>query len=184
MTRTLVATHGRTALLAIAGPAVIGAALGMPFGLSKLLAEAGMVTAIVVGLSVFMIPALYIGTTLIGAAPSADRVGAAAASALRAGGTLLLGLAPATVFLIATSQTRLVVWALGFLVLAAGMMASLRILFSDLFTTSAARLRALPVFLIWSVVSLGLGAHLFARSLERAGAQTISQAIIEPDDLE
>jgi hypothetical protein len=186
MTRISAASHGRTALVALAGPALLGAALGMPFGLPKLLSEAAMVTAIVVGLSVLMIPALYIATTLVGAAPSADQVGASAASALRAGGTLLLGLAPATLFLIATSQTHVIVWILGFLVLSVSMIASLRILFSDLFTTPTARLRALPVFLIWSIVSLGLGAHLFARTLPRSGSEPIAHAVpsVEPDGVE
>ena len=172
MTRSKALNHGRTALLALGGPALLGAALGMPFGLSRLLSEAAIVPAIVVGLSVFMIPALYIATTLIGAAPSADQVGASAASSLRAGGTLLVGLAPATLFLIATSQTRAMVWVLGFLVLAAAMVASLRILFSDLFTAQAARVRALPVFLIWALVSFGLGALLFGRSLQRVSIET------------
>ena len=186
MTRISAASHGRTALLALAGPALLGAALGMPFGLPRLLSEAALVTAIVVGLSVFMIPALYIAATLVGAAPSVDQVGASAASALRAGGTLLLGLAPATLFLIATSQTRLTVWILGFLVLAVSMIASLRILFSDLFTTPAARLRALPVFLIWSIVSLGLGAHLFERTLQRSCSAPIAHQSLstEPDGVE
>jgi hypothetical protein len=158
----------------------------MPFGLPRLLFEAAMVTAIVVGLSVFMIPALYIATTLVGAAPSAQQVGSSAACALRAGGTLLLGLAPATVFLIATSETRLLVWILGFLALALAMLASLRILFSELFTTASARLRALPVFLIWAAVSLGLGAHLFARTLQQSGAQPIAHAAVveQPDAVE
>jgi hypothetical protein len=175
MTHSRPVSHVRTALLAVTGPALVGAALGMPFGLSRLLSQAAAVPAIVVGLSVLMIPALYIATTLIGVAPAAERVAAASVSALGAAGTVLLGLAPATLFLIATSRTTLVVWVLGFLVLSAGMLASLRILFSDLFSTSGARLRALPVFLIWTVVTLGLGAHLVVRSLRHTTQGGVAQ---------
>lgn len=164
--------HARTAGLALGGPALLGLALGMPFGLRALLVEAGLMVAIVVGLTVLMLPALYIATTLMGTAPSAQRMGAASIAALRSGGTLLLGLTPASLFLIATSQTALVVWVLGFLVLGASQLTALRWLYSDLLSGSARRTRVMPVFVVWSLVSMGLGAHLFARTLHhiQAGA--------------
>jgi hypothetical protein len=155
----------RTALVAIGGPALIGLAIGMPSGARTLLAQAAVVPAIVLGISVFMIPALYIGTTLIGAAPPAVRVARSSAAALQGAGTLLLGLAPASLFLIATSQTHALAWVLGLLVLGAGALVFLRTLFLDAFETSAARLRALPVFLVWAAVCLGLGGSLLLKSL-------------------
>jgi hypothetical protein len=158
-------SRARTLALVLGGPALLGAALGMRFGLRPLLAEAALVVAIVVGVSVMMVPALYIGAAQFGVAPSAGRVVVAAVAALRASGTLLLGLAPASLFLLATSQSALLSWVLGFLVLGASQLVALRTLYALIAPENGRRLRALPVFVLWSVVALGLGAQLFARSL-------------------
>jgi len=155
----------RTALVAIGGPALIGLAIGLPFGTRALLTQAAVAPAIVIGVSVFMVPALYIGTTLVGAAPPAQRVASSSASALHGAGMLLLGLAPAALFLIATSQTHAVAWVIGLIALGAGALIFLRTLFLELFETTAARMRGLPVFLLWSAICLGLGASLVIRSL-------------------
>ena len=154
-----------TAALGLGGPILLGATLGIPFGLGCVFKQAATVPAALVGVGALMIPALYIVTSLIGVAPPAQQVVRAATSALRSSGTIMLGLAPATVFLMATSRTELAALILGMLIAGVSMFAAFRGLFSDLFACSGVRPRAVPVFLLWSGVSLGLGAHLFIGAL-------------------
>ncbi len=94
---------GTTAALAIGGPAVMGAVLGMPAGVHGMLAQAATLPAILFGVALLTAPALYIATSLLGLAPPAGESLAAYVRALRASGLVLLGLAAPAAFLLATT---------------------------------------------------------------------------------
>lgn len=94
---------GTTAGLAIGGPALMGAVLGLPLGLAGMAAGALALPAIVFGVALLTSPALYIGASLVGIAPPASDSLRAGVRALRASGLVLLGLAAPAAFLLATT---------------------------------------------------------------------------------
>jgi hypothetical protein len=145
-------------LLTVGGPVAVGAALGLPFGAKALLTEAAVVPAVVLGLTLLMVPALYIGTSLLGVAPPAG-------CALRASGTVLLGLAPPTAFLLATTTDPRVVKLLAVAVVAGSVLCGLRILYLSMFHSRGTHLRALPVFVAWAFVCGAIGARLLTSTL-------------------
>lgn len=151
--------------IALAGPMVMGAVLGLPSGVARMLTESLLLPAVVLGVAVLMAPALYIGLSLIGAAPPAAAVLSAFGAGLRACGILLAGLAPATAFLIVTANGTWAVWAFGSIVVAAGALLGLRRLFGELRDDSTSALRTAPLYAVWSLVSLGLGVHFFLQTL-------------------
>jgi len=155
-----------SALIAIGGPLALGATLGVPLGMKKMLADSVMLPALVLGLTVMMAPALYIGMTLVGAAPPASRVGAGVVRALRASGVVMAGLAPALAFLLSTTLSNIPMYVFGALAVGGATLAGLHALWSELVTAPEHRLRAIPVFGLWALVSLGLGAHLFIGMLQ------------------
>jgi hypothetical protein len=148
-------------LATLGGPVALGAVIGMPFGAPSMLRLSIALPGVLIGLTLLMVPALYIGLSLMRAAPPAAQVVAAAGCGLRACGTVLAGLAPATAFLVATAADDLLPIALGTLVVAGAALVGIRRVFRELLTDGVARLRAAPVLAAWAVVSLLLGAQLF-----------------------
>lgn len=160
-------TWGRTGLLMLAGPAAIGAALGLgaqgqpAAGPIAALTCAAALAAIVVGIGAALMPALYIGAAFLGIAPRAQAVARSAAAALADTGLVFLGLAPAFLFLVVSSAEGATVRALGYVVTFSGVALGLRALFVRLFDGRS--LKALGLFAGWSLVSVGIGASLFAK---------------------
>lgn len=166
-----------SALIAVAGPAAAGAAVGLPLGTRQMLAHAAAVPGIIVGVTVFMIPALYIATTLAGVSPPAARVGRAALGGLRSTGILLLGISPALLFLLTTTPVGLLSLLLIAVVLLGSALIGLRALYSLLFDGAASHARSIPVFAGWSLVCLGLATHLM---LQQTGRPYFKRAM-KPD---
>lgn len=154
-------------LLALAGPAAAGAAAGLPLGSRHMIVHAAALPGIVVGVTVFMLPALYIATTLAGVSPPAARVGHAALAGLRSTGILLLGLSPALLFLLTTTSAGLLSLLLIGVVFAGSALVGMRALYSRLFDDSVSRARSIPVFVGWSLVCLGLATHLMCEQTAR-----------------
>ena len=149
-------------LLALGGPALLGAAIGLPFGLRKVVTLSLLLPVVVVGVTVLMAPALYIATTLVQAAPPAARVVKAMGTGLSAYGTVLVGMAPAVAFLGSTTTNSGFAVACGMLAVAGAVLVGLRALRLALGFAEEVRGRSLLVFTAWAVVSLALGAHLLA----------------------
>ena len=150
-------------LVAAAGPLAIGALVGAQGG-AALIAERAMTLPILFfGVSVVMLPALYIGTSFIGAAPPAGAVGAAFVRGFRACGTILLGLAAPVAFLLATTQSDSLALSLGALVAGLGAIAGLRVIFADLFAENPEPILLRGVFGAWSAVSLAIGAQMYVQ---------------------
>lgn len=158
---------GRAVPLMLAGPAAIGAALGLgahgppAAGPLTALTCAAALAAIVVGTWAAMMPALYIGAAFMGIAPRAQAVARSTGAALADMGLVFLGLAPAFLFLVVSSAEGVTVRALGTVVVGAGVALGLRALFVRLFDRRS--LKALGLFAGWSLVSVGIGASLFAK---------------------
>jgi hypothetical protein len=165
MTKPVSPSWPLAVLVTVAGPVAVGAALGLPFGPRALLTEAAVVPAVVLGLTLLMVPALYIGTSLLGVAPPAASAVTTVGYALKASGTVLLGLAAPTAFLLATTSDPRVVRFLAVVVVAASVLCGLRILYLSMFHSRGTHLRALPVFVAWAFVCGAIGARLLTSTL-------------------
>lgn len=149
------------AALALAGPAAIGACIGLATTPATFWIPAAALPAVIVGVTALCAPTLYIGAAFAGVAPSPRVVVAGLGRTLADAGRVLAGLVPATAFLTATATQPGTARLLGFAVtlLAAGV--GLRMLYRRLFAARdgiAARL----LFAAWSLVFLGIGLHLLA----------------------
>lgn len=158
---------GISALIALAGPAAAGAVIGVPLGSRQILVQAATVPAAIVGVTAFMVPALYIASTLAGISPPAQEVGRAVLGGLRSTGLLLLGLSPALLFLLTTTPNELLSLLLIALALLGAAAVGMRALYGLLFGPSVPRLRSLPVYGGWVLVCLGLAAHLLLEHTAR-----------------
>jgi len=165
MSQTFARNWPMAVLVTVGGPVAVGAALGLPFGPRALLIEAAVVPAVVLGLTLLMLPALYIGTSLLGVAPPAGATVTTVGCALRASGTVLLGLAAPTAFLLATTTDPRLVRLLAVVVVAASVLCGLRILYLSMFHSRGTHLRALPVFVAWAFVCGAIGARLLTSTL-------------------
>jgi len=163
MITTRGSTLARSVPAILAGPAMIGAALGWSEGLSALFTRAVALPAVAVGVAALMVPALYIGAAFIGVAPRAQAVTRSTSAALKDMGVLFLGLSPSLLFLVAASTGTGTVRVLGHLVVGVGVVLGLRGLFTRLFDQRS--MKALGLFLCWSLVTVGIGAQLFTRTI-------------------
>ncbi len=158
--------YGEKVAIILGGPAAVGACMGMYYGAGALLEKALTLPAVLLGVTLLMIPALYIGAALLGVAPSARSVMRASLHALHDTGIIFLGLTPALAFLVATSSNSLTVYILGQLTAATGAILALRALYLRLFANRGERPSKLmvPVYLAWSMVCLGIGWQLLHHS--------------------
>lgn len=147
-------------MLAVAGPAATGAAGGFPGGMVSLAAGAGQVPAVFVGVTVAMLPALYIALAMTGVAPPLARLPGVAGEALREAGIALLGLSPALVFLRATGTGVGLVFVAALL----GALLAARAFWLRLALDRAGR-GAAAVFGLWALVACAIGLHFLAGSL-------------------
>lgn len=154
--------------LAIAGPVVVGALLGLGGVQGALHTSAQDVVhtsvilpMILLCVTAAMIPALYIATSLSGAAPPAGDVALAVMRGFRSCGIAMLGLAAPIAFLLSTTQEPNAAALVGIAVTSVGVFAGLRVLFSDLFAQSARSLSLRVTFAAWSLVALAIGARMY-----------------------
>src|SRR5262249_33500660 len=151
-------------LFILGGPAAAGAAVGVRFGVRGLLIGALYWCAVNVGVMVLMLPALHIAFSLVGQATPPKTTVDAGNRALRASGLVLLGLAPAMLFLLSTAGSDGWVAPLAVSAATAGAAAGLRSIFEHLFGDSAIKKRSLVAFALWALVALMIGGRLLSRS--------------------
>jgi hypothetical protein len=94
----------RRPVAAALGPAALGAVLGGQISPALALREAALVPALVVGLTIATVPALYIATVATGSRMTAPVLARATLRGLEGLGVVLLGLAAPLAFLVATTQ--------------------------------------------------------------------------------
>ncbi len=148
--------------LALGGPATLGLTLGLTGVSANLVAPALIVPAAIVGTTALMLPALYIGSALAGTDVTAREMGKGTLGALREAGLGCVGLAPAILFLGATSSSGGGALAVGF-ALALAVALGFRGLYSRLFgplEVGPAKAKAVLVFAGWTLVAFGIGARL------------------------
>jgi hypothetical protein len=144
--------------LAAAGPILLGGVLSARLGeIAPLVA----LPLIVAGLTALTIPALYIGSAAIGAAPAPDAIAASVGRALASLGAALCGLAVPLAFLVATSATGVGV-GLGSVALVVASLFGLGALYRGLFSGQPPSFLRDGLFGVWALVALGIGARLYA----------------------
>jgi len=148
------------ALLAVAGPAAIGASLGLRADVPTLLSNAAWMPLIVLGVMALMLPGLYIASAFADIAPPARDVARGALRALEALGLCALGLAPALAFLVSTSTSAVTNLVLGHVVLALAAMLGLTAFYRSLFADRPA-VRAVPLFGFWALLTVAIGWRFF-----------------------
>lgn len=149
---------------ALAGALVVGLVLGLPESPLSMAAHAVSVPAIVLGIAALMLPPLYIASTTLGRAAPASQFAESSSLALGDAGLVLLGFAPPLAFLVATSSLSATVWLLGNAVLGLAALIAVRSLYYSLFFRSEGR-RAMPLYLLWLVVTFAIAEHLFMATL-------------------
>jgi len=144
-------------VIALAGAAAAGAAVGLPRGLAPALDGAATLCGTIFAVAGLMLPALYVTLAVTDSAPAPASLAACSACALRSTGAVLLGCAPALLFLGATGPGHAAVPEALATVALAGIV-GLRILrrrLDDAITTLPARL----AFFVWALVAAALGAR-------------------------
>ena len=155
-------------MFAVGGPVVIGAILGLPHAPEGIGRGALVIPAILLGVGLATLPALYIGCSLAGVAPPARDVATAALRAARNGGVVFAGLALPLAFLIASASGGGVVPVLGMMAISVGGFAALRAIWRDLFAidpSRRARQDAGAIFGVWAVLALAIGGRLLVENL-------------------
>lgn len=150
--------------LGFGGPAALGLAMGLTGVSASVLLSAVTLPGAVLGTTLLMLPALYIGSALAGADTHARQMLRDALGALRDAGIGCLGLAPALLFLCATSGADAGALAVGCGLLFAALL-GLRGFYVRLFDELAlglAKGKAVVIFAAWSAVALGIGARMAA----------------------
>ncbi len=165
LSNPLAASHSslRRWSLSFAGPAALGAAWATKSGVA--ITEVARLPLLWVGVAALMVHALYIGAALSGLSPSARDVLSSAVDSLSRGGALLLGLCPALLFMVTTTDGSWVAEVLVRLCAGLGALTGLSVLFHKLCVEPDASVLARFVFLSWAAVLLGIGSQLFGLSV-------------------
>jgi hypothetical protein len=151
-------TPGRRLAVATAGPIQLGGVLSARLGEIAALVALPLIVA---GLTALTIPALYIGSAAIGAAPPPAEIAGAVGRALASLGAALCGLAVPLGFLVATSQPGVGV-VLGSIALVTAALFGLGALHRGMFAGQPPSLTRDGMFVVWAAVALGIGARLYA----------------------
>ena len=169
MTKTRWIPDVRALATAVGGSLALGALLGLPFGPQALVRTALTLPAVLFGVAIICAPALCIGGNLLGRELAIDSAAAAFATALGATGHALLGFVPVALFLATTGSDHEAAGMPVVALIAIAVLLGLMRLWSALAVERERRARILPLFLGWSVVSLGIGILLMARLLTTRG---------------
>lgn len=163
----------RDALTAFAGPAAIGACLGWTSGAATLLTTSLTLPLSFALVGALTLPGLYIGAALADAAPPLHMMARTAIGALRDQGVAFLGLAPALLFMSATSTDVHESLALGTLVVTLGALIGMHAFYSRVRANQPQdSLRVGAVFALWALANLGLGWEIYLHTLHLGGPLT------------
>lgn len=163
---------------ALLGPAVIGAWIALRVGLSDApLGDGGAgtfarltlgVPLAILGAAVLTAPALYIGSAFMKAELRPGAMLRQIAIGLDGAGLVMLGLMPAVLFLGATITDPVIASVVAAMALGGAVVFGVRLLFGRLYASPVERIKAMPVYAVWSVVSLGIGAMMLVRVVKGA----------------
>jgi hypothetical protein len=142
---------------AAAGPVAVGGVLALRLGDP---APMIAVPAVVFAVAALTLPALYIATAVVGAAPPVGHVVRAVGRALHALGLVHLGFVMPLLFLGASSGEG-TAFALGAATVATGSLIGLRVLHGALFEGAFPVTGRGALFWTWAAITLVIGARLF-----------------------
>ena len=158
--------------LAFGGPLALGAVLGLGAGARAIFAQSLLLPCLVVGLSLSLVPTLYIGLSLAGGAPPALAVLGELRKGLTSTGMVMAGLSPAIAFLVVASEEPSSSLPLGIAVAGGAALVGLRQLFRGLLAATPNRERFSLIFVPWTLIALALGTDLFVALLASTGSGT------------
>lgn len=142
------------------GPAAVGVALALNATLSTALMHAVAFPTVIVGVAMLMVPALYIGVTILDRSPTAHAITTGLSAALRDTGLILLGFALPVAFVVRCAGPGSTMLAVGLGVVAFALAVGLLTLHGALFRGRGRRMQAL--FAGWSLIGVAIGARLLA----------------------
>jgi hypothetical protein len=141
------------------GPIVAGACLSLGHG--NTIETTVRVPEVFVLAAAITLSALYIGAALLGIAPPARKMASGVFASFRSASVLWLGFAPAIAFMVATGSEDQSMGLLGKAVVLIGGLMALRALYLAAFDECASRFKAVALYSAWTLVSLGIGGHLY-----------------------
>ncbi len=152
-------------LLALAGSAGIGAIAGIDRGAFAVLHDAAVLPACIGMVTLVLVPALYIGSSLGGLNIRLPELGRAVLAGLRSAGVAALGLMAPMLFLLTSTASQfvaqLLVFSALFFVGCLGLWATYRRLYGN----TAQTLGVASMYSLWSLVFVGIGAKLASKYL-------------------
>lgn len=154
--------------LAVGGPLALGACVGLKADITATMTMALALPLVLAGAVVVTLPGLYVACSMLGVAPRASMVGRAALGAARDVGVLMLGMAPATLFVAASLpgiDHATVICSVSVVVCA---LIGARAFTHRLQEVMLDR-RSLVVYPIWMLLSLGLGWQFYVMALRLGG---------------
>lgn len=159
----------KTLIPAVLGPLAMGLCAAFRAQTLESLQLAMLLPLCTFGLLVVTVPGLYIGSALVGRAPSILVLWRTTAQALGRSGVLLLGCAPAALFLVATTTTNDLVGVFLGVPLGAAAFAFLRLLYRGLYV-DAIEAESTPraLFVGWAGVTMLIGLKLFLIAMQSA----------------
>ena len=156
--------HVGALLIGLAGSVAMGASAGIDSGVFAVLRGAALLPAMVLVVTLLVVPALYVSASMMGVAIRLPELSAAVALGLRSSGVAALGLVGPVLFLLASSSSSQVTWLLVAVVLLVTALLGLRSIYVQLFAHRDAP-GLLPLYLSWSLLVLGIGAKLVLQNL-------------------
>lgn len=162
---------------ALLGPAALGAWVALRYIASDVPGPGGDAIFIrltlgmplaILGAAALTAPALYIGSAVMKADARPRHMLRQIAHGLDGAGLVMLGLMPAVLFLGATTTHPGIAAFVAGAALAGAIIFGVRLLFGRLYRSTESRVRALPVYAAWAVVTLGIGLMMTVRIVEGA----------------
>lgn len=158
----------RALSVALAGPAALGAIIGLKLSLGTALMMGLTLPLVCLGVGVMTLPGFYVACSLLGIVPRAQVMGRIAVWGARDLGLVMLGLSPAMLLVIASLSSVDEAVVVGSLGVVASAMFGARALFHRLMDERR-DMRLFLVFLAWMVLSAGLGWELYLMALRLSG---------------
>lgn len=163
-----VASRTSALVLGLGGPMAMGACLGINTSLTGALVTSVSLPLAILLLGGLTLPGLYVGLALADENFSIRALANIGLKTLDAMGVMMLGLAPAALFLVATSGSVDESILLTTLAMALGVALGLRAFWRQ-FSTRFVSLKALLPFGVWVITVMGLGWHIYLDILRMGG---------------
>lgn len=148
----------RAVVMALLGAAAIGACLGIRGGAGAMALRMFAMPSLFVGMVILTGPALFVGLAVAGEAPPFDRFLRHSAASVGDIGVLLLGLTPATLFLMASVRMVVSAGFIGFIVLGFAYLVGIRSLLHRL-SVDGLTLLGITILVGWSLLAARIGVH-------------------------